>query len=313
MKFHFDRDGNFRILQFTDLHLNLLDGAGPEARTLDFVKMAIDMEKPDLAIVTGDLVSSVHSEDCMRGFASFMDRIGTPWAFTFGNHDAEYGAPADALADCLVASRCSLFERGDPAVSGTGNYVITIDDSEGRARWALFFIDSGDYTRLGDRKSDGYIRASQIQWFRAESARLADGNGPIPSMCFFHIPLIEFEEIWNHEICRGSKNERVCAPLVNSGFFAALVETGNVRGVFVGHDHVNDYSGELHGIRLSYGRGSGFPPEGDRTGAYGLEGWQRGAREIIIERDGDFRSCLFLEDGRRHDEGPVHHPESARS
>ncbi len=317
MKFHFDREGSFKILQFTDLHLNLLDGTGPEARTLAFVERAIRTERPDLAIVTGDLVSSVHSEDCMRGFVAFMDRIGTPWAFTFGNHDAEYGASADILAECLVDSRCCLFRKGDPSVAGTGNYVVTIDESDdregaGRPAWALFFLDSGDYTAVGDRISDGYFRASQIRWFRERSAGLANGQGPLPSLCFFHIPLVEFDEVWDHSPCLGSKHESVCSPLVNSGFFAALVETGNVRGVYVGHDHVNDYSGELHGIRLGYGRGSGYSGEGEREGAYGLEGWLRGSRAIVLERTGDFRSYLFLEDGARHEEGPLHQPERER-
>ena len=40
---------------------------------------------------------------------------------------------------------------------------------------------------------------------------------------------------------------------------------GDVRGVYVGHDHVNTYDGDYYGVRLGYGPGTGF-------GTYGLSG-----------------------------------------
>ncbi len=64
----------------------------------------------------------------------------------------------------------------------------------------------------------------------------------------------EYIEVWDRETCYGQKNERVACAKVNSGFFTAMVEEGDVMGVFVGHDHTNDYWGSLHGIRLCYGR-----------------------------------------------------------
>ena len=49
-------------------------------------------------------------------------------------------------------------------------------------------------------------------------------------------------------------------------------------GTFVGHDHVNDYQGDLHGIRLCYGRGSGF-------NTYGRAGFLHGARVIRLREE----------------------------
>ena len=36
--------------------------------------------------------------------------------------------------------------------------------------------------------------------------------------------------------------------------FAAMLESGDVMGTFVGHDHINDYIGVQYGIALAYGR-----------------------------------------------------------
>ena len=39
--------------------------------------------------------------------------------------------------------------------------------------------------------------------------------------------------------------------------FTAMKEAGDVMGVFVGHDHDNDYAVMWHGILLAYGRYTG--------------------------------------------------------
>ena len=90
-------------------------------------------------------------------------------------------------------------------------------------------------------------------------------------------------------------------PALNSGFFAALVEAGDVMGAFCGHDHVNDYEGELFGVRLAYGRATGFAE-------YGREGFPRGARVIrLYEGRRRFDTWVRLEGGRPGDP-PEHRP-----
>jgi len=56
----------------------------------------------------------------------------------------------------------------------------------------------------------------------------------------------------------GEKQETICSASVNSGLFTSLVEAGDVKVTFVGHDHVNDYCGSLLGIQLCYGGGIGY-------------------------------------------------------
>ena len=86
---------------------------------------------------------------------------------------------------------------------------------------------------------------------------------------------------------------------MNDGLFSLMVRGGKMKGVFVGHDHINDFEGTLHGIRLCYGRGSGYQ-------CYGLEGYPHGARIIDLSPDGTFSTKIWLETGelytqtRRH-------------
>lgn len=76
---------------------------------------------------------------------------------------------------------------------------------------------------------------------------------------FFHIPLPEY-----HRICEinggkvnGIKLENPCAPELNTGMFEAMLSTGNVFGVFVGHDHNTDFIANFCTIALGYGRYGG--------------------------------------------------------
>ena len=61
-----------------------------------------------------------------------------------------------------------------------------------------------------------------------------------------------------------------------------MLQRGDVKGVFCGHDHVNDFIGNYYGIYLGYAANTGF-------GTYGLGGTQnnrlRGARVFILNED----------------------------
>jgi len=137
-----------------------------------------------------------------------------------------------------------------------------------------------------------YVRTGQIEWYRKTIKELGVSNRDFASLVFLHIPLPEYKEVWENKNCIGNKLEEVCCSAVNSGFFTTLLEEGHTRGVFAGHDHINDYIGDLHGIQLGYGRATGY-------NTYGRDGFLRGARIILLdERKKDsFETYLRLEDG----------------
>jgi hypothetical protein len=72
-----------------------------------------------------------------------------------------------------------------------------------------------------------------------------------------------------------------------------------------GHDHTNDFIGDFHGVRLGYGRKTGY-------GGYFRLGWKHGARIIELSQSNDdeilFNTWIRQEDGSRDDQTQVHHP-----
>ncbi|CAH1201847.1 3',5'-cyclic adenosine monophosphate phosphodiesterase CpdA [Paenibacillus plantiphilus] len=303
---HFRKNGTFRIVQFTDIHWQNDDPADWLSR--DLMQEILNAEAPDLVVFTGDII---HSELCDNPAAAFAHAVsavsesGTPWAFVFGNHDAEEGITREALMTLSGRLPGCIAQRGPSECSGVGNYSIIIGGSEDCARTAavLYLFDSGSKAPQ-DIGGAAWIEQDQIQWYRQQSLRYrtSKNGGAVPSLAFFHIPLPEYNDLWDFHTCYGTNLEGVGSPRINSGLFHAFWESGDVKGVFAGHDHLNDYWGYLHGISLCYGRTTGF-------NAYGRDGLARGARVIELrEGDGEFATWLRLEGGVLVKEQPLHSP-----
>ncbi|WP_127531285.1 metallophosphoesterase family protein [Paenibacillus kobensis] len=306
----FRADGTFRIVQITDLHWQNNDPEDRQSRLL--MDRIIEEEQPDLVVFTGDMI---HCELARDRRAAFRQAVAAaadqrlPWAFVFGNHDAEEGITREemtALARELPG--CVVPPEQEPC--GIGNYTLPIarrnshdrSRSSSSAAAVLYLLDSGSYAPASVGAA-AWIKREQIDWYIGQSRRYEAANGgkPLPALAFFHIPLPEFQEMWDFRTCYGYNFEGVGCSRINSGMFAAMIERGDIAGVFVGHDHVNDYWGTHHGIRLCYGRATGF-------NAYGHADMPRGARVIELFEDGrPFRTWLRLEDGLRMDAQPVHH------
>ena len=60
--------------------------------------------------------------------------------------------------------------------------------------------------------------------------------------------------LWNSAPTNGSKAEAVCCPQAptDSGLLAAARSVG-IQQIWSGHDHDNDFTGELGGVQLGYG------------------------------------------------------------
>lgn len=282
----FDKNHRFKIVQFTDIHWK--DQSPHEARLLGMLESIVEWEKPDFVVLTGD---SVHSPtNTLAGCAKVtlpMVKREIPWAVVLGNHDHEGNATRAEIADCFENLPFSLMQRGPKELGGEGNYSLDIyqnGSQEVAAR--LYFLDTHTYSPLKAQGVGGYawITREQIRWFESVSK-----GKNMPSLAFFHIPLPEYLTAWEKGITVGQKKEVVCAPELNSGFFATLVEAGSILGTFVGHDHVNDFAAMLHGVCLTYGRSLGLDNYGDAI---------RGARVIeMIEGEKDFKSWIREENG----------------
>lgn len=300
----FRSDRRFKIVQFTDIHWQ--NGEAPDRQSAALMTEIVAAETPDLIVLTGDILSGGgcdNAADSLRQVIKIVEGRNIPWAAVLGNHDDEGSADRHELIAIMQESAMSLVQPGPADVPGVGNYVLPIQSSgrDGIAA-ALYFIDSGSYAQTNIGGYD-WIKREQITWYLQESTRLTTEVGhPLPALAFFHIPIPEYDEVWNFHTCYGVKYEDVCAPRVNTGFFAAMHEAGDVMGTFVGHEHVNDFWGDLHGIRLCYGRATGY-------NTYGREGFPRGGRVIVLqEGERHFETWLHLDDGTKVHAQPEHTP-----
>lgn len=276
--FRFRDDHTFKIAQFTDIHWD--NNSGNLASTDTTIRFVLSTEKPDLAILTGDIVTSPPAREGWLAIARIFEEEKMPWAVTLGNHDSETGISRDEIFELISPLPFFAGSKG-PELTGAGNYAIPLVSSDGKRTAAVIYcIDSN--SSPADRKTGhyDYIHFDQAGWYRETSDKYtADNNGnPVPSLMFFHIPLHEFREAAANETTVGLKHEGVSGSGINSGLFASLTEKKDVMGVFAGHDHNDDYIGIYHDIALAFGQVTG-------TDAYGDFG--RGAR-IIELHEGEF-------------------------
>nr|XP_043628518.1 probable inactive purple acid phosphatase 28 [Erigeron canadensis] len=312
----FNADGTFKILQVADMHYGTgltrcrdvfrseFEWCSDVNTTL-FLKRMIDIEKPDFIAFTGDNIfgSSTNdaAESLFKAFGPAMDSR-LPWAAVLGNHDQESTMTRQELMSFISLMDYSLSQPNplipsDPTkqqvmtnIDGFGNYDLRVRGAPGsrlanQTMLNLFFLDSGDRAFVDGFKTYDWIKESQLSWLRGASKGLYQENHqsedfpaastPPPSLAFFHIPIPEirygpFKEVF------GEYREHVACSMVNSGVLKTLVSMGDVKAVFIGHDHLNDFCGNLDGIWFCYGGGFGYH-------GYGRAGWSRRGRVILAQ------------------------------
>lgn len=256
----FNPDKKFKIVQFTDLHVKWQDPRSDVA--FERMNQVLDDEKPDLVIFTGDIIYSKPALENMRNVLKTVSDRKIPFSIVFGNHDNEQGATKEELLKVAESLPYSLTADEVPEISGVGNYALTVRSSDGKKdACVLYCIDSNTYSTIKGVKGYDYIKRDQIDWYCKKSAEFTRNNGgePVPSLAFFHIALPEFNQAASDENAQlyGIRREKACAPALNSGLFTAIKENGDVMGIFVGHDHDDDYAVCWYDVLLAYGRFTG--------------------------------------------------------
>ena len=303
----FAPNGTFKIVQFTDTQ----DTQNTDPRTIALIKAVLADQKPDLVVFTGDNIrggpqTPTDVRTAINNIVGPVEAEGIPWFITFGNHDEDHtpvtGVDEKGMLAIYRSYRHNINRRSPESVTGTGNMQVLIRSARGhRPVFNVWGLDSGRYApeKIADQTiADDFLlgwtwmpdwdwlRPDQIAWYRTTSEKLEKTYGSkIPSLMFFHIPLQEFRTMYENGARHGvvgERNEDECPGPFNSGLFAALLERGDVKGVFVGHDHVNNYVGNYFGITLGYSANTGF-------GTYGLGGPDndrlRGARVFVVHED----------------------------
>ncbi len=301
----FNREGKFKIVQFTDMHFRYGDPASDIA--LERINEVLEVEKPDFVIFTGDVIYSAPAEEGMRTVLELVAKRKIPFGVVCGNHDDEQGMSRGELLEVIRTIPYNLTARAD-GISGETNFILPVKSSRGdKAALVLYCFDSHSYSSVKGVRGYDFLKPDQIAWYRDNSRKYTEANGgrPLPSLAFFHIPLPEYNQAAGDEeaVLVGTRMEKACAPALNSGMFAAMKEQKDIVGIFVGHDHDNDYVVDWKGILLGYGRYTGGNtvyndlPNGARViemteGRHGVRTWVRvkGGRVINpVDYPEDFR------------------------
>lgn len=292
----------FKIVQLADLHITGILGTKcsgvpegmdsnncNESLTLSFVEDILDEEKPDFVVFTGDNVQIYGPSDRQRAIDSVTQAVeqrNIPYAMVFGNHDEEGDFSREEIVEMLSEKDHSYTERGPESVDGVGNYMLNVkapvDGAWGKQNESVFrmyFLDSGAKA-LTDKypyvfSEYDWIKSSQINYYRAlsESERTKSEGAVLPAVMFFHIPLMEYSFMSDGN-CNGEKRDWVHEQGMNLRMLSTLSELNEVKAVFVGHDHLNEYCCLVDRVQLCYGGGTGFGR------AYGSPDFSRRARVI---------------------------------
>jgi len=256
VKLHFNNNGEFKIVQFTDTHVDFTQNKNLDV--YDNIKKVLQAEKPEFVILTGDIVTQNDPQEAYRRFANVFNEAKVPWAMVFGNHDSQANLSRKDLATFLKKlPGCLNDDKGK--ITGNSNFILPVYDRSNKPEALLYCMDSNAYSTL-EPVVDGYgwFELDQINWYREKSYEYTTKNNgqPLPALAFFHIPLPEYIHAWENKTAQpiGVKNEDECSPEINTGMFSAMLESGDVMGTFVGHDHINDYIGIYYGMALAYGR-----------------------------------------------------------
>ncbi|MBQ7637934.1 MAG: metallophosphoesterase [Clostridia bacterium] len=269
----FNADGSFKIMHVTDTHLH--DDNVEESTRL--IALALDKEKPDLVMLTGDIAP----EDTLESTAARIDQLmrvfesrNVPVAVCFGNHDSENSAYTREQVMALYNSySCSVSIDDGDALTGCGTYVVPLYASSGdELKFNLWVFDSGDYDGEGHYAN---VAEDQVRWYRERSEGIERENGKkIYSLVFQHIIVpqiydaLEEKDYWTafsyerlyyeNRFYRFSKeytnygmlHEYPCPGYYDHGQFDAMVERGDVLAMFTGHDHTNAFGVKYKGIDI---------------------------------------------------------------
>lgn len=286
----FGSDGKFTVLQLTDTQDDhcLADGL------VEFIEKSIETTKPDLIVITGDLVEDSRAgdisdseifregvtvegdyaatlENTKKAVAQIfapLEKSGIPYAVTQGNNDYKSDVTnEDWLEIYSEYPGCIAYDMSDDAEGKIDFYLPVLSSSSDEPAFGLWMLDNGK----------GFTQG-QLDWFKGY-----DTKG-VPSVVFEHIPIDDmgnlYEEcnVWDEgAIIDGTDVYRLKGDIA-SGHAEGIIEPGastaefaawkqqNVVGAFFGHWHTSGFTGVWDGITLGLTYGCQF----SKAGPYGM-------------------------------------------
>lgn len=266
----FDEARPFRIMQLTDTHFGIPEPGREETddRTFKMIRALVDQNQPDFVFHTGDFINNDKVNPRMKPALDFMADLGTPWSLVFGNHDHSDGDPGSVTLDEYYSKLQHHAMGYHTNPDGKRSYCFRIDLKHRKEIFASVYGFN-----CGGSDAPKIITGPQTAWLQVQLESDKRKGLAHPILAMQHIPTIEYKLMHDAKEEVGRYGEGVCSEQDKGEIFTLYRESGRVQGVFCGHDHVNDYVGVHQGVRLAYGRVTGWSGYGD---------WQRGCRLIDI-------------------------------
>lgn len=314
------------ILQLTDTQIIYGENARPgrqgvspawniehkNIRCYDYLTEIINAVKPDLIILTGDIVYGEFDDTgvALRDFVDFMETFDIPWAPIFGNHENESKMGADwQCAQFESAENCLFMQR---ELTGNGNYSVGIAQ-DGYITRTFYMLDSNgcsaasqETLQNGHTQTKAGFAIDQIRWYSRSIEALKKSAPDVKISFAYHIPQATFVTAYEkYGFTAGTlttainidthpnKADTDFGQLIksfypewdtNNKIFNDMVELG-VDSIFVGHEHCLSASVVYQGVRFQIGQKSSeydrFPmmrSNGSLIGEYNL---QNGATPLI--------------------------------
>lgn len=329
----FSEDGTFKISILEDLHFGEAEdldwGPRQDDMTLKVMTTVLGVEKPQLAVLNGDLITGENTS--LENATNYVDMIVKPlvhggykWASAYGNHDQGYNLSSKAMLEREQLYGSSSLTTSMISGDGVGvtNYYISVfgSSTDTVPELLLWFFDSqgGREFQRHDASGEeipvpGVVHAKVVHWFSKTSKELKSNYGrSIPSLAFVHIPvsaMLAYQQTGLDEHREPGINDD--NPIASQwpedrSFVDALAATEGLLAVFSGHDHGNDFchphsppssppsSTDSKTPFFCFGRHTGY-------GGYGH--WMRGSRQVVFNRalfshkNPNIETWVRLEDG----------------
>ena len=248
-----------------------------EERCYSYLREIITETKPDLILVTGDIVYGQFDDNgsAFAEFVAFMESFGIPWAPVFGNHENESKMGVDWQCEQFVnAEHCLFVQR---TLTGNGNYTVGIEQG-GKLTRVFFMLDSngcGEPSRETQKNKQMRIEPGfsmkQTAWYKGLIKDIKALSPDTKISFAFHIQFDTFGDAFALYGTTGAEElfidyadnkregdfgyigyEHYHVWDDNQRIWKNLKELG-VDSIFVGHEHANSASIVYEGIRLQYG------------------------------------------------------------
>lgn len=303
----FDENGEFTILHLCDGQ----DGYPAKEKMMTYIEYMVRTYKPDLVVLGGDntVATEETKEQAIQEYVKPFVENGIYFTLVFGNHDDEQGVDKDTLLKYYqkYGGKYCLAYEAEPSLHGAAIHNLPVLSSDGsKIKFNLWMFDTNTYVydEEGNRLGYDNVNPDQIEWYKETAAKLETEAGEkINSLAFQHMvppevyeaiyPKVNFDIKYVTETYNGGNKYLVLTPdtsafeghiyepaspgIYNHGHFSAMVENGDVIGVFSGHDHINDYVTKYEGIKIVNTPGASY-------NAYGNE-FTRGSRLITVRED----------------------------